>query len=168
MAAGNIIVGTERKGGTRHPIAPARAWKTLLGFGTLFTLVALIDIGLAIYPANLSDPATRFATLSGVAVGLPLLSVGLLSLLGGGLGLDVARTVTVGAALNALFALLLLGAAFWLGMSYGPTRAALPVETRGPATAGLVRGLAFFTGFFAVHVMAAVVGFRTMRGPNPA
>jgi len=161
MGTGNIIVGAAKEPAAR-PHARMH-WPTLLALGTLFALVGVVDLFLAAYPADFNDVGQRFAALTGLAMGLPVFSIGMVAILAAGIGQGNRVLLAVASAANLLVGIALLGAALWLWGTFGAVAATLEEMARRPANLGLARGLVFYFGFAGVHLVAGLSGVAMLR-----
>jgi len=166
MEVGKIIVGEPIKGAQRHTADLAGAMKALALFAFVFAGSSLIDMALAVGPANLAAADTRFVALAGVAGSLPLLAVGALGLELAAFGLS--RVVfTPATVLVSLALLVCLAGLVLLAGAYGPTLAAAQSESRQLVRMTGIRAASSFLFFGAAFGYGAWIGWRrVLRGEH--
>lgn len=150
-----VIVGSQVEAPARGPLTDSRVWRLVGGAGALFLLAGLIDIGLAVLPANLGDRPQRFGTLVGILSGWPILALGAVAIQVAAAGLESAVLRRLSVVIHAVGLVVLVAAVGMLLLDRGPV-AQLAGQAAVSIQRGFVRGLASATSFLAVHVVGLV------------
>ena len=164
MAVGKIIFGEAAKEAPRaFRSDPSEAWRALGRFSMLFLAVGVVDLALALYPANLGNAEVRFVTLSGTAGGLPILALGAITWLMAMLALKSRTGILAGTVINGVLAL-----AIFIGLSAlldarGAALASAPVQARQLVQGAVIRSSVSSLFFGAAHLLAAVTGWVELR-----
>jgi hypothetical protein len=157
MGAGKLIVGEPVKG--PRPTDLSGAMRFLALFAFVFAGASLIDMGLAVLPADLGANDTRFVAFAGVAGSLPLLAIGVLGM--GYAAFHLSRTTQIFATLLAtLGALVALVGLVMVASTYSSTLANASVQTRQLVNMTGIRALSSFAFFGAAFVYGTVVGWK--------
>jgi hypothetical protein len=141
----------------------AAAWRWVGWIGAALAAAGLVDLALAWYPPGFGRPEWEFATVAQVFSGLPLVAIGLVSVLGAALALG-RKWLLIG--IGAVLALGALAILVSLGLFVTVVPLALQ-SVEGMASAGIKKliiktlwlGLVFGAGFAG----AAVAAFRQVR-----
>ena len=88
---------------------PATFWRILTALGAALTVVGWTDLALLWFPSNFGSPEWEFGTISAHFDGMPLGTLGLVTLCIAVLGLGKRRTARVLAAILMTIAVTLLG-----------------------------------------------------------
>lgn len=165
MGSGKLIVGEPIKGPSRGGPDLTGALKVLALFAFIFAGASVIDIGLAIVPANLGAPDSRFVAFAGMAGSLPLLAIGVLGLelAAFNLSRNTLRIATVLATVGALVSLVGLIATL---TSYGPTLAAAQAQNRQIVNMTAIRSVSSYVFFGSAFVYGAWMGWRRVLRPE--
>lgn len=111
MSGPKVLVQQEGAPRARLGAAPDFGW-TLFGWlGVVFTAVGGIDLLLTWYPLHFGNPEWEFGTVSATLDGLPVLSMGLVMLLGTGAALGRRWLMLATIGVLAALALAILAAA---------------------------------------------------------
>ena len=142
---------------------PQVAWAWVGWAGLVFAVVGFGDFFLAWYPAAFGSPEWEFGTVAATFSGLPLISLGLLGLVGAGLA--VGRRWLI-----ATMAVVLIGFAVLLLVAYAVFLTDIPVALRaveGPASLGIKKAIVktsvLAVAFVVTYLVAAVAAFRHLR-----
>jgi hypothetical protein len=158
MGAGKLIVGEPVKAATRAPELTGTL-RILALFAFVFAGASLIDIGLALVPADLNAVDTRFVAFASMAGSLPLLAIGVL-------GLELASfslsrtTLTLSVVLASLGALLCVIGLAIVAMSYGETLRTSQGDTRALVNMTALRSISSFVCFGLAFVYGAIAGWK--------
>lgn len=158
MARTIPIVGAGELSRTQTGENRPRAWRLVTRFGVLFLAAGLIDIGFALVPLNFSNAALRFTTAASLLGGWPILAVGLVAMLVGGLFEGRPIVVRLAVLLHGVFLALLVIAVVILMVDRGAALAAAQQAARA-VNVGFLRALATALCFAMVHVVALRGGF---------
>jgi hypothetical protein len=162
MTPPRVVIQADKK--ALNPIAvtaPRTAWRLLAWMGFLLTVVGLVDVMLQWYPASFKSPEWEFGTVAGTMAALPLLTIGLMSLLAAFLArADRAGVVAMAIGFAVLFVFVL--GAFLLFLSDVPL--ALKASSATPMVLtikkSIVRTIVMAIGFGTAYLVAVVVSFR--------
>ena len=88
---------------------PVTFWRIVTALGAALTVVGWTDLALLWFPSNFGSPEWEFGTISGHFDGMPLGTLGLVTLCIAALGLGRRRTARVLAAILMTIAVTLLG-----------------------------------------------------------
>lgn len=135
----------------------------LLIMAIALVLVGLTDITLALIPPGFGDPEWRFTALASVANGLPVLSVGALTLGGVSTFGPPSRWLMPAALINGLLVLMIAFALAGFAGSVGPVLGAAPPEVHPGLLKATAKSLVFFVAFGAAHVAAVFAGASALR-----
>jgi hypothetical protein len=162
MSAPHVVIQADRK--ALNPIsvaAPQTAWRLLGWFGLLLAVVGFTDVALQWYPTSFKSPEWEFGTVTASLATLPLLSIGLMSMLASYL----ARAERAGVvAMSIVFSILLvlIAGAFLLFLSDVPL--ALKAATQTPVVLAMKKSIlrtsVMALGFGAAYLVAVVISFR--------
>lgn len=143
-----IVVG---KPARRREADPSQVGTLLLTTGALLLAAGMVDIGLAIGPANLGDAPQRFGTAAGVASGWPILAIGAVALQVGAVAKGSRPAALAATAVHAVGLVALLALVGSLVIDFGTVK-----QLAGPGADAISRGFArALTGgllFIGVHV----------------
>ena len=164
MASRRILLHEDESRKAYRP-DPAAAWRLVGWFGILFTLVALADIVLALYPADLSNAGVRFAVFAGVITGMPLLAIGLVGFLLSGINLERRGRVVAATAGHAIATVLILF--LLVGFLSARTTAVglLPAGSEAVMGKTIARTSILGVLYLVVHGSALVAGVAGLRRP---
>jgi len=162
MTPPHVVIQADRK--ALNPIAvtaPRTAWRLLGWFGLLLAVVGFVDVALQWYPASFRSPEWEFGTVGSSLATLPLLTIGLMSLLASFLArADRAGMVTMAVVFAILFVLVV--GAYLLFLSDVPL--ALKASDKTPMVVAvkksIIRATVMAVGFGVGYLAAAVVSFR--------
>jgi magnesium-transporting ATPase (P-type) len=162
MSAPHVVIQADRK--ALNPIsvtAPRTAWRLLGWFGLLLAVVGFMDVALQWYPTSFKSPEWEFGTVTGSLATLPLLSIGLMSMLASFLARAERGGVVAMAIVFGVMLVLLIGA-FLLFLSDVPL--ALKASTSTPVVLtmkkSIIRTTVMALGFGTAYLVAVVVSFR--------
>ncbi|MEZ4455526.1 MAG: hypothetical protein R2882_03095 [Gemmatimonadales bacterium] len=148
MANSKIVVG---KPARRREADPSQVGTLLLTTGALLLAAGMVDIGLAIGPANLGDAPQRFGTAAGVASGWPILAIGAVALQLGSVAKGSRPAALAATAVHAIGAVVLLALVAALVVDFRTVK-----ELAGPGaeaiSRGFARALASGLMFIGLHV----------------
>lgn len=159
------MVDSEKSPPPLPPTFGLRAWRTVIALGVVLALAGLTDISLAFYPPNLGSAPWRFTTFVSVMNGLPVLSLGLLTILMAGIAVGSRTVVRIGTIANAVLLVGLVLALIGIATSAGATMAEVPAEVRVGIRKAMAKGVAFGVIFGLAHALGAVTGFRATTRP---
>ena len=162
MTPPRVVIQADKK--SLNPIAvtaPRTAWRLLAWMGFLLAVVGLVDVALQWYPASFKSPEWEFGTVAGTMAALPLLTIGLMSLLAAFLArADRAGVVAMAISFAVMFVFVL--GAFLLFLSDVPL--ALKASSATPMVItikkSIIRTVIMAIGFGAAYLVAVVVSFR--------
>jgi hypothetical protein len=162
MSAPHVVIQADKK--ALNPIsvtAPRTAWRLLGWFGLLLAVVGFIDVALQWYPASFKSPEWEFGTVAGSVATLPLLTIGLMSLLASFLARGHRSGVMAMAVVFAVLLVLVVGA-FLLFLSDVPLalKASSPTPMAVTIKKSIVRTSVMAIGFGVGYLSAVVVSFR--------
>ena len=161
MGAGKLIVGEPVKGSQRHSTDLTGALKVLALFAFVFSGASLIDMALAIVPADLGSADTRFVAFASLAGSLPLLAIG-------ALGLELAAfnlsrtTLTLATVLVTIGALVSVVGLVMVLTTYGETLRAAQEQTRPLINTTTLRSVSSFVFFGVAFAYGTVVGWKRL------
>jgi len=162
MTPPHVVIQADRK--ALNPItvaAPRTAWRLLGWFGLLLAAVGFVDVALQWYPASFKSPEWEFGTVAGSLATLPLLTIGLMSLLASFLARAERAGVVTMAVVFAVLLLFVVGS-FLMFLSDVPL--ALKASAATPMVytikKSIIRTSVMAIGFGAGYFAAAVVSFR--------
>lgn len=159
MEARRIIVGEPVKEPQQRRPDLTGALRMLAGFCVVFTGASLIDMALAIGPADLSTPGARFVSLAAVAGGMPLLALGVLGLETAAFGLS-RRLLIVSSTLATVALLACLAALAMMLPARGAALAEATEQTRQLVSLTAVRALSSLTCFGLAFAIGTWLGWR--------
>jgi hypothetical protein len=138
-------------------------WPVLDWVGLAFLLMGLVDLALAWFPLGFGNPEWEFGTISATLNGLPLLTIGLVSLVVSGAMLGRRWQVrTVASTMLVLAVLLAASAVLYttvLPIALRQGGAGNPLVLAGLQKAGVKAG-ALFVIYIALFVRIGIMGFR--------
>jgi len=161
MSAPHVVIQADRK--ALNPItvtAPRTAWKLFGWLGLLFVVIGLVDVGLQWYPASFKSAEWEFGTVAATVASLPLLTIGLMSLLASFLARG-NRPGIITMSIVFVVMLVFVIAAYLLFLSDVPL--ALKAAEGALATTikkAVVRTSVMAIGFGLGYLASAVVCFR--------
>ena len=148
-----------------HRPDPAAAWRLVGWFSLLFTLVALSDVVLALYPADLSNAGVRFAVFAGIITGMPLLAIGLVGFLLAGINLNQRGRIVTGTIGHAIAALLILVLLVGFLSARGSAVGLLPPGSEAVMGKTVARTSILGALYLVVHGSALIAGVAALRRP---
>ncbi len=162
MTPPHVVIQADRK--ALNPItvaAPQTAWRLLGWLGFLLAFVGFVEVALQWYPASFKSPEWEFGTVAGSVATLPVLTIGLMSMLASFLARAEKAGVVTMAIVFALLFVLVVGA-FLLFLSDVPL--ALKASNQLPVVItikkAIVRTSVMAIGFGAAYLVSVVVSFR--------
>ena len=146
------------------------AWKWIGWTGLVLAVVGAGDIALVWYPLNFGSPEWEFATVAQSFAGLPLVSIGLMGLLGAGLALG-QRWVILGMGWGLLVGALGLIVALFVfltdvPMALGATEGLAETGIKKAVFKTVMLGLVFAGAYAAAGVAALKYLKSNLGGQN--
>jgi hypothetical protein len=162
MSAPHVVIQADRK--ALNPIsvtAPRTAWRLLGWFGLLLAVVGFMDVALQWYPTSFKSAEWEFGTVTGSFATLPLLSIGLMSMLASYLARAERGGVVAMAIVFSVLLVLIVGA-FLLFLSDVPLALRASAQTPAVLTMkkSIIRTSVMAIGFGTAYLVAVVVSFR--------
>jgi hypothetical protein len=162
MSTPHVVIQADRK--ALNPIsvtAPRTAWRLLGWFGLLLAVVGFMDVALQWYPTSFKSPEWEFGTVTNSFATLPLLSIGLMSMLASYLARAERGGVVAMAILFSVLFVLIVGA-FLLFLSDVPLalKASAPTPAVLTMKKSIIRTSVMAIGFGTAYLVAVVVSFR--------
>lgn len=162
MTPPHVVIQADRK--ALNPIAvtaPRTAWRLLGWVGLLLAAVGFVDVALQWYPASFKSPEWEFGTVANSMAALPLLTIGLMSLLASFLA-RAERTGVLVMAIVFAFLLVFVVGAFLLFLSDVPLALKASATTPMVVTIkkSIIRTSVMAIGFGVGYFAAVVVSFR--------
>jgi hypothetical protein len=162
MSAPHVVIQADKK--ALNPItvvAPQTAWRLVGWFGLLLAVVGFVDVALQWYPTAFRSPEWEFGTVTGSLATLPLLSIGLMSMLASYLARAERAGIVAMAVVFGILLALLIGA-YLLFLSDVPL--ALKASSTTPVLItmkkSIIRTSVMAVGFGTAYLVAVVVSFR--------
>jgi hypothetical protein len=164
MSAPHVVIQADRK--ALNPIsvtAPRTAWRLLGWFGLLLAVVGFMDVALQWYPTSFKSPEWEFGTVTASFATLPLLSIGLMSMLASYLARAERGGVVAMAIVFSILLVLIVGALL-LFLSDVPLALKASAQSAPQVVLtmekSIVRTSVMAIGFGTAYFVAVVVSFR--------
>jgi len=166
MAGPQMIISTEKA--REHLRTGSRmGWGAVKALALLFVCIGAADIGLAFYAPHFDDKGWLFGVLGGVIGGLPVLSLGLSGGLIAALSLRSRGWTLLLGVLNAVLALLIVGALYFFAGTLEEARRAAPVGMQMAIARTTIRTFLVGGLFSLLHIAAAVLSVRGFLSASP-
>lgn len=161
MTAPKVLVQQEGPAKPRLTPAPDFAWVLFGWLGVVFTAVGGLDLLLTWYPLHFRNPEWEFGTVSASLDGLPVMTMGLVMLVGTGVARGQRWLVRTTAVAMALMALAILAAAFLYATNIP---IALDAVTQPAIRTGLKKAIAKAAGQSVLYPIAyALIAVKAWR-----